>query len=382
MEMIRQELIAALATGRTGPLISLYLPFPARGIPRLWLQWRNLLRKVEGDLESRGMNDAEKEKLVGPARDLIGKKDPRLPGIQGVAAFLAPGFFRAVGLPEAPAASWLVGESFHLYPLVYLMRRHQVFHVLALSANGARLLRMEGGMATPVEMPGLPVNMREALRFHDRDDYLSLHTTAAGAVAGHGVQFHGHGVGVDDAKSDTLLYFRMVNRVVHQTLGNEAGPLVLATVRANHALYREVNTYPGLLDACLPGNPDRLKNGRLVQAAFALVEPVFRGENLKPVKRVLGGLGQGLVEEEPMHLRTQARDGGVEILVLPEKEAGQSPCTIDPHTEGCGLINSLISHTVIHRGLVVFAPAGQFDGHRLPCALLRHGRRAVHPVVV
>ena len=381
MELICQELLCELASPRTGPLISLYLPFPARGIPRLWLQWRNLVRKVEKELESRGIHGEEKEKLLGPARELIGKKDPRQPGTLGVAAFLAPQFFRAVGLPEAPAATCSVGEHFHLYPLVYLMRLHQGFHILALRANGARLIRVEGGMATLVEMPGLPVNMREALQFHDRDDYLGLHTTAAGAVAGHGAQFHGHGVGVDDEKSDTVLYFRMVNRVVRQTLGNEAGPLVLATVKANLPLYREVNTYPGLLEACVPGNPDRLKNGKLVQAAFALVEPLFRAENAQPVKRVLGGLGQGLVEEEPVHLQGQSRDGGVEILVLPEEEAGQTPCGADPHTEGCALINQLISQTMAHRGSVAFASGQQFAGHRLPCALLRHGRRAVHPVV-
>ena len=381
MDTLNEALLETLVEPREGPLLSLYLPFPGTGIPRLALQWNNLIRKGMESLIRHGMAAREAEDLVALARDLVSRKDPRRPGVKGVAAFLGRGFSRAIRLPELVAETFWVGDCFHLVPLLSLLNRHQRFHLLALSPHAVRLLRVEGGMVEPVALPGLPADMKTALQGHDRDEYLGLHTTAAGAVAGHGAMFHGQAVGIDDEKQDKLLFFRMVDKAVHRALGNDAAPLVLATTLANQSLYRQVNTHPHLLENCIPGNPDRLKGDRLAQAGWERVQPLAAGKWAKPVKRVLGGLGLGHVEEDPAHLKAQARDGGVEILVLPGGEAGELALKADPHAAPCPLINQLASHVIAHRGLVVFGTRAEFEGHRLPCGLLRHGRRAASPVV-
>ena len=381
MDALNEALMMELAGPRQGPLASLYLPFSGTGIPRLSLEWNNLIRKAVDCLRRQGLSDQEAEELIAPARLLITRRDPRRPGVKGVAAFLGRGFSRAIHLPEPVASCCLVGEEFHLVPLLYLLGRHRRFHVLALSSNSVRLVRVEGGLVETLELPGLAPDMRAALQGHDRDDYLGLHTTAAGAVAGHGAMFHGQAVGIDDEKKDKLLFFRMVDRAVHRALGNDGAPLVLATTHANQALYREANTHAHLLEECIPGNPDRVKADQLANAGFELVAPLAAEEWAKPVRRVLGGLGLGHVEEDPGHLKSEARDGGVEILVLPGGEKDGNALNADPHASPCPLVNRLIGPVLSHRGTVVFGTRAEFEGHRLPCGLLRHGRRAASPVV-
>jgi hypothetical protein len=85
--------------------------------------------------------------------------------------------------------------------------------------------------------------------------------------------FRGQGVGGDDTREQVLHYFRQIDKGLHELLRNETAPLALAGVAYLNSLYREVNTYPHLLDRGIAGNPDELKAETLHEKGWALVEP-------------------------------------------------------------------------------------------------------------
>lgn len=381
MDTFSQALIEELAQPRPGPLVSIYMAFTSLGMPKVRLQWNNLVSHAEKQLAAKGLAPMEALSMVSPPDEFFQTKKAKSQGKKGIAGFFAPHFARTVFLPQMPVDSAYCGSEFHVLPLVTMLRQTGNFHILALSGKKARLICVEGGVARAIETPEMPEGESAALATHDRDDYLGLHTTHGGAVGGHGAQFYGHGIGIDDKKSDLALYFRQVDRAIHKHLAGHDGPLILATVSPNAPIYREVNTHGGLTSAFIPGNPDRVTNQNLAQTAIPLLEPFFQKSQEKLIKRLTGGFGLGLVEEDIRHLEHQSLQGKVEILVLAEDMEFGSALKSDPLSKPTQIANRLICQTIAHRGEVVITNPRELEGHKLPCGLLRHGKRAICPVV-
>jgi len=102
---------------------------------------------------------------------------------------------------------------------------------------------------------------------------------------------HGHGGGNADDMSgepqdELKRFFREVDESVSEYIGGEDVPLVLAGVSEYLPLYREVNSYPQLIeDEIASGNPESLSAETLHEKAWAIVEPVFQEAEKKEADR-------------------------------------------------------------------------------------------------
>jgi hypothetical protein len=103
------------------------------------------------------------------------------------------------------------------------------FYVLALSQNSVRLFQGTRFTVSAVDLKGVPRNLAETLRTHDKDEVLTFHSrpTSGGSW---GAIFEGHGVGTDDAKDDLRRYFQSIDRGLHEVLREEQAPLIVAAV--------------------------------------------------------------------------------------------------------------------------------------------------------
>jgi hypothetical protein len=81
---------------------------------------------------------------------------------------------------------------------------------------------------------------------------------------------------LDDAKENISKYFRQIDRGLHDLLRDERVPLVLAGVDYLFPIYREVNTYPYLMEDGIPGNPKGISTEQLHKLALGLVRPYFQ----------------------------------------------------------------------------------------------------------
>ena len=313
---IRNEL-STLAAPRPGPVVSIYMPthrIPTE-IPQDRLRLKNLLRQAEDGLTSQGMRSPEAKALLEPAEKLLvqtlfwkGQQD-------GLAVFLAPDFHRFYPLPVDLPELVIVGERFHLKPLLTLLGGGE-FYILALSQNQVRFLQASPFNVSEVEAEGVPRSLDEALKYDDPEKQLQFHTGTQKVTGDRAAMFHGHGVGTDDAKSNLLRFFQQVDRGLHNVLREEQAPLVVAGVDFLLPIYRGANSYGNLLEEGVPGNPEGLSPEELHQKALKVVSPFFQQSRQEAEKkyRQLGGTGK--TSRDLKEILPAAYHGRVEFLFV------------------------------------------------------------------
>ena len=362
-----------LSLSRESPCVSLYSLTHPGGAEEDATRWRNLIRLAEAQLAGMGTAISEMDQLLQPARDLLGRPGFwRDPG-RGIACFSSAGFSRQLGLPVSPVPLAAVGPRFRVVPLLAMVERCLRFHVLALSANGFRLLRCESGQVTEVPVPDAPACQAEALREHDRDDAVSMHTVAPGAITGHGVMYHGHGVGIDDAKDEVLRYFQLLDIAVMTALGGDHSPMVLASVASLWPCYRQASSHPCLMEHGIRGNPDRVENTQLMEKGIMQLRDYLDAERNRVVEAVADKNGAGRVEHDLNRLVEEAREGHVEILLVRDDMAVLGDGVARDAEEA---VDYAASATLEHGGEAHLVPCDLMPGGTRLAGLLRAGRKA------
>ena len=171
----------------------------------------------------------------------------------------------------------VVGEQFHIKPLIPLLTDDGQFYILALSQNQLRLFQGTHYSISEVPLKRIPHNLAEALQWDDPQRQLQFHTRAPKGKGGQAAaMFHGHGIGTDDRKDRILRYFQLVDASLHKFLRNERAPLLLAGVKYLLPIYREANSYSHLMEESIGGNVEDLSTTELHKRAWNVVRPHFQ----------------------------------------------------------------------------------------------------------
>ena len=312
------------------------------------------------DADDAGMAD----RLLAPLRQMAAGKQPTPMG-GGLGYFASPAGHTALALHSPPVERVAVGSVFVVRPLLPEACDAGYF-LLALSHRAATLYRGTSAGIHPVEVPGMPAGIEDALRTHDSDEPLTLHSfrrNRAEAI------FHGHGVGIDDHKDDLVRYFRAVDRAVHPVLRGESDPLVLAGVGYLFPLYAEANSYPHLESSGVPGNPDYATLDALHRAAWPLVATDAAAE--RAVRQFRQARGTGRTTCNIQQIVEAAVAGGLETLLLtPMAEAWghydpaghRVEVSASPGSGNDELWNLAAVHVLRHRGEVYEVEPEGLDG--------------------
>ncbi len=365
MDALTRQDIKALMVHEQGPCVSLLLPTHRGGAQEDLIGWKNLLQEAENGLLAHGARAPEARELLRPASRLLEDRPFwKAPG-DGLAFFLAPGLARFWRLPLRLGPQAVVGRRFHVKPLLPLLQGDGRFYVLALSQKRVRLLEGTRDSTREVDPGRVPRNLAEALRFHDRDEPLLFHTHPGLGLGRSGAIFHGHGVGIDDAKDDLLNYFRQIDRGLHDLLNGERIPLLLASVEYLWPLYRQVNTYAHLLEGGIRGNPDQLSPQALHDRAWALVGPHFGAAQNDAAALYARLAGTGRTFSDAAEAAAAAYGGRVQVLLVAEGK--ECPGAFDPQTGTAtphetaqpgdeDLLNLAAAFTLLHGGTVHVVP--------------------------
>jgi hypothetical protein len=315
MDLFTRADLRELLAEHERPCVSLFLPTHRGGAEEDPIRFRKLLGQAEERLVEHGLRAPEVRQLLAPLHALLEDVSFWPNQGDGLAVFLAPGFLRVYRLPWTFPEELEVGGLFLVAPLLPLLTADGRFYVLALSQNRVRLFQGTRFTVSPVDLKGVPRNLAEALRTHDRDEVLTFHSrpTSSGSW---GAIFAGHGVGIDDAKDDLRRYFHSIDRGLHEVLREERAPLVLAAVDYFLPLYREASTYPHLLAQAIEGNPDRLSEKELHDRAWALVEPQFQKSLRQAIDLYHQVAGTGRATSDVKQIIPAAYRGQVETLFL------------------------------------------------------------------
>jgi hypothetical protein len=166
-------------------------------------------------------------------------------------------------LPIRPKLLAEVADRFHLAPLIRTITSPLEIFVLAISEGGARLLQVVVNMPPArVPVPHLSDDPAETL------DRPSIHVRAPRRR-------------LQNLEGEKILeaqYARKVDRAVREALAGRSTPMVLAAAEPMATIFREVNTYPHLIEEVIEGSPDHRSDAQLGDAALPILDRLYRNE--------------------------------------------------------------------------------------------------------
>jgi hypothetical protein len=318
MSLISIDELKTLVERREGVCVSIFMP-THRTSPETKqdpIRFKNLLKEAEKRLITSGLRLSQAKKLLKPAKTLVKDNFFWQHQADGLAVFISPEVLRYFHLPFRFEELLVVTDRFHIKPLLHLFSNDGRFDILALSQNEVRLFQCTRYGITEIEPEGVPRSLKEALKYDEPEKQLQYHTRTPGGTGERAAIFHGHGVGIDDAKDNILRYFRQIDHGLRELLLEERSPVVLAGVEYLLPIYREANTFLNLMDKGVTGNPEGLRAEELHEQALKIVEPYFLKalEDASAQYRQLAGSGRTATDVK--EIVPAAYNGRVDILFV------------------------------------------------------------------
>lgn len=320
MTLLTVDELRALSQTGTGPFVSIFMPTRRAGPETREnpIRFKNLVNQAEEQLAKNELRPPEARDFLQPLQTLINDYDFWQHQHEGLAVFLSPDLFRSYSLPLTFEEDLIIGNRFHLKPLLPLLSDDGQFYLLRLSQGEIRLFEATRYTIDEIKLEGVPKNRAEALKYDEPIKQLQFHTqtaSPAGSTTRPGV-FHGQGGGKDEGKTDILRFFQQVDEGLQQYLKGEK-PLVLAGVEYLLPIYQEANSYPHLLSGQgIEGNFDDVNAEDVHQQAWSIVEPHFQQARQEALARYESLVHKGLASGELRQIIPAAHYGRVETLFV------------------------------------------------------------------
>ena len=383
MDLITKEELSTLLASQEGPHVSIFMPTERRGAETQQnpIRLKNLLREAHGLLEDKGMANGGADELLAPARRLIDDFDFWQHQEDGLALFVTDGLVRSYRLPLRFTELAAVEDRFHLKSLFPLFNEEAHFYILALSQNRVRLFEGTRYQVREVELRDVPKSLADALGYDLTESHLQFHTGTGAAGNGRAAIFHGQGAGEEDAKAEIRKFFSILDRGLHDFLGDRRAPLVLAGVDYLLPIYREATSYPNTLEEGVTGNPDTLDPEELHESAWSLVEDHFRAERREAAERLGDLTGTGRAASELDDIVPAAVDGRVDTLWVATGirrwgRFDEESRTVEHHDEQTpeseDLLDLAAVHTHLNSGKVWAVDSDEVPGKGEAAAIYRY----------
>jgi hypothetical protein len=360
MDVVRRSDFKDLVTGVTPPCVSIYVPTHQRGrdIEQDPIRLRKLLNDARGDLADIGLRSAETDALLAPATRLVDDTRFWQHQKQGLAILLAPERSEVLRVPVTVPELIVVGDRFHLHPLVHLLDADERVHVLALSQQRAQLFEADRFTITPIDVDGLPQGVDDL--FDDPDNQHTTQLRRASAGPSDAAFVHGHGGAKDLSDDRRIQYLRTVDRALQPVLP-EGARLVVAGVHNVVAEFRSVSALDVVGE--ISGQSDRVTPTELLEALWQVVTPAIDEERARDLDRLGEQLASGRAIDDLTGVVGAAQQGRVETLfVVPATE-------LDVTDDVRALVDDAVVHTVLHGGGVHLVGG---DRVPTPTAVLRY----------
>jgi hypothetical protein len=377
MTSMKREDLRALRDARP-PCVSLYMPTlrPAVEIPQNRIRLKNLLRQAEEQLAERAELGDE---ILAPGREMLADNSFWQQPMDGLAVFLAPGLAHHFRVTEPFRELAMVGDRFHLAPLLPLLSGNGHYHLLALSQKDVRLYAGDRDALHEVSLRGVPRNVQAALHYDVTEHSLQFHSTPATpqtigsrgrpSAAGQAVpvgrrqgMFHGHGVVDDDTKEQVQRFFEVLAERLEKVWHRHQPPLplLLAGVDYERAMFRAASKHPRILESGIEGNTEYISTDELLERARPIVEPLLHEEAGQKAAAFQNLAGTPRASTDLEEVLLAAADGRVDTLFCDttvQRWGRFDPATRSLEVHGKRepgdeeLVDRAVHETVFHGGL-------------------------------
>lgn len=367
--------------------VSLYMPTyqTGRELQENPIRFKNLLSDIAGQLQARGLNPMEIDRLLQPAQNLFNDMYFSQHLSSGLALLISERRAYTYRLPLHFKEYARVSDHFYLKPLLPMFSGDGQFYLLALSQNQIRLLKGTRDTVDEIDLEDMPGSLNEALRVDNFQTYLQWHTrtTQTAGRRDRDAVYHGHGPGKDDAEADLLNFFHIIDAEIQKHLEDGQAPLILAGVEYLLPLYRQANEYPRLVEKSIAGNPEELSLAELHRRAWELIAPFFERERKEAGDRykALAGKGESTASDDIDAISRAAYNARVAVLFvnLDVSEWGRfNPDSgevihLNPEEPSArDLLDFAAGHTILNSGVVYAVPTGQMPAESPAAAIFRY----------
>ena len=270
------------------PCITIYMPLePAQNTTRMdYMRLKGGIRQAEQKLLETWpeLSKAQLRELIDPLHALE-TEATQWGGDGGSLVILrSPDVFRAFEVKQQVDETTVVGEFFHVFPMIHSLNvAQQTFYLLALSQKHVRLLRCTPTSSEFVPLAdGTPTSLEDWLNTRATNHASDKVYSPSGPDRGPEGNFTS--TSDRDNKDQHLAnFFRVIDTAVFEILRNETCPLVLCGVEYERVMYKQNNSYQHLMEEGVQGSPEGLKGGDMHARALELVQEHFAG----PAKKAL-----------------------------------------------------------------------------------------------
>jgi hypothetical protein len=253
-----------LLAARDASSVSIYVPTdPSTRGEAARIELKNLAREASTQLERAGTAKADVTAIDEELADLVDDDEFWRYQARSLALFLTPSGSTTFRLPNNLGAVVEVSDRFHLKPLLRAVTFPNAAFVLALSQNSVRLLEIAPELETEeIQVPDLPKDVASAVGKSSIRDRAPI----------------GKIQGSEGQKTRMRQYARQIDQALRPLLNGHDLPLILAAAEPMDGIYRSVNSYPNLVTATLPGNPEASSDAELTESARRVLDDLYADE--------------------------------------------------------------------------------------------------------
>ena len=288
--VLTNDRFSELANYKAECAVSLFIPRHRGGVEVNEqfdrIGFKSILNTVEQQLRERGLKKEVIQNLLKPGFDLIKEEDFWKNQAEGLAVFIANGFFKFIKMPATPEQQIVIESTFYVTPLIPILTTNEYFYLLVISKQTAKLFRANafGMYAVPVEVPQ---GIEEVKRIYgsDASTYRSGDSGRRAQATSIPGQTHGSGGGNPDGKDNLATYFEAVDDILWEKVFNKENvPLLLAGVEYEIPIYKSVCNYHNVWDQALTGSREHQTIPVLYHDAKELMKPYFEQKQIKALE--------------------------------------------------------------------------------------------------
>ena len=356
-----------LAERRADACVSIYLPTTplTQNTDASRIELRNLSKEAAQQLRASAFDKKRLSALEQELQELEEDEEFWRFQANSLAVLATPDDLVTYRLPNNLRPRAEVSDRFHLAPIIRTLSFPYSAFVLAISQGAVRLVEVTETMAAEeADVSGLPRDLSAATgRAMPRD------RAPTGRLQG------------DEGQKVLIRQFsRMVDRAIRAHLGGQTRPLILAGVEYVLAIYRSVNSYPGVLAEQILGNVEELPARELAEKARAILSGEYqrRVQELQTRFGAMRAQGRGAIDLSEIALA--ATQGAIDTLLFDIDSAidgrvddfGNIFVAASPNALSYDVVAEVSARVLANGGKVVGVRASDLAPNATAVALLRY----------
>ncbi|HSH50837.1 MAG TPA: hypothetical protein VK982_03850 [Bacteroidales bacterium] len=295
MPLISKKEIAELHDVNQENCISIFIPTHRAGKKVLQQQdtlaLKNQLKEVKNKLAKKGFHANVINKMTAPVQELIDNTSFWREQSDGLAIFIADGFSKIYTLPIYFKEFNYISNSFYLKPLMPMFVGDGNFYLLMLERSNVKLYECTKHSFTEISIEDLiPETKQDRVGFDYEQKNLQFRTGQAGTGQ---AMYHGQEAATGKRKNEIKKYLRAINDGLAPLFRDKKIPLLIAAQRPLFDIYKEVNTYPNLMEEFLNVNFGDTDIYDAHELAWGMMAPVFDQKRKDKIALFLEQQGTG-----------------------------------------------------------------------------------------